>query len=73
MRDAKVKSLTSMTESIRISWSHERLPDCQADSLRERREGQAAAPDTASSNPANPDTFSSRIVHPKRRWAKLLK
>ena len=29
MRDAKAKSDTSMTESIRISWSHERLPDCQ--------------------------------------------
>ena len=64
MRDAKAKSDTSMTESIRISWSHERLPDCQADSLRERREGQASAPDMAGSNPANPDTFSSRIVHP---------
>jgi len=66
MRDAKAESLTSITESIRISWSHQRLPGCQADSLRERREEQAAAPDMAGSNPANPDTFSSRIVHPTR-------
>ena len=73
MRDAKAEKLYLETELIRISWPHERLPDCQADSLRERREGQAAAPDIAGSNPANPDTFSSRIVRPRRRWSKLLK
>ena len=57
MRDAKVKSLTSMTELIRISWSHERLPDCQADLLRERREGQAAAPDIGQLKPSKSRYF----------------